>query len=560
VVRHPVEVSTTATSDLTIVIVAYRSEMQLPGLLAACQRHEPDARVVVVDNSPHPGEVQLPPHSQVIHPGENLGYGRACNLGAEQTSTDFIAFLNPDIRLQGPSLSELAAALHSRPAVGIATGPTVDRDGERIPAAWGPPSSLRGLLASTDRELRLLRSAAAWLRPTGSGASGRSRVDEELEVTGHVLGGAMVVRRACFEAVGGFDPDFFLYWEDADLCRRARKRGWEVMVLPCTPIVHDEGKSSTGVTSERRWLWFLEGADTYGRKHLTSQARRRLLMSLRIGRALRKRRSGARYEPHASADRLHAMRLNLGGTHVAALEAHELIERLRARWRSEPPVPLSIASANLDHLYHFGRGAPLSGVLQGGSVEWVTTLDGMPVVWYSRWRAGRRVAQLAGSDLLPVILSAAECDGVRVAFVGGRPEMHQRLRRELARTYPGLVVAGFWSPERSLVEDVQRSEELALELRQRGVELLVVGLGKPRQEVWLSRHLPTSGASVGLAFGAAADFLAGTVPRAPASLRRWGLEWAYRLVKDPRRLWRRYLLQGPVALWRLLRHSTSSRG
>jgi N-acetylglucosaminyl-diphospho-decaprenol L-rhamnosyltransferase len=289
--RQPVAETPPATSDLTIVIVAYRSERQLPGLLATCQQYESEARVVVVDNSPHPGEFRLPPNTQVIHPGRNLGYGRACNLGAEQSSTTFVAFLNPDIRLQGPSLSELAAGLRERPTVGIATGPTVDDEGKRIPAAWGPPSSLRGLLASTGRDLHLLRSVAVWLSPTRAGASGRSRVDEELEVTGHVLGGAMVVRRACFEAVGGFDPDFFLYWEDADLCLRVRQRGWKVMVLPCTPIVHDEGTSSTGVTSERRWGWFLEGADTYGRKHLTSRARRRLLAGLRIGRSLRKRRS-----------------------------------------------------------------------------------------------------------------------------------------------------------------------------------------------------------------------------------------------------------------------------
>jgi N-acetylglucosaminyldiphosphoundecaprenol N-acetyl-beta-D-mannosaminyltransferase len=254
------------------------------------------------------------------------------------------------------------------------------------------------------------------------------------------------------------------------------------------------------------------------------------------------------------------MHLQLGGTDVVVLDADEFIAQLRARWRSAAPPPLAIASANLDHLYHFGRGVPLGDILRSGRVEWLTTLDGMPLVWYSRWRTGRRVAQLAGSDLLPVILTAAERDGVHVGFVGGRPEMHQRLRREITRNYPRLVVAGYWSPERSVVEDAQRSDELAIELRQKGVQLLVVGLGKPRQEVWLSRHLPTSGASVGLAFGAAGDFLAGTVPRAPDLLRRWGLEWAYRLVKNPRRLWRRYLLQGPVALWRLFRYSTSLRG
>src|SRR5439155_17039259 len=113
-------------------------------------------------------------------------------------------------------------------------------------------------------------------------------------------------------------------------------------------------------------------------------------------------------------------------------------------------------------------------------------------------------------------------------------------------------VAGYWAPQRSDLADARACSALAVQIRDAGVDLLVVGLGKPRQEVWCARYAAATGAKVCLAFGAAPDFIAGTVPRAPELLRSSGLEWLYRLLLEPRRLSRRYLLQGPRALCRLL--------
>ena len=98
---------------------------------------------------------------------------------------------------------------------------------------------------------------------------------------------------------------------------------------------------------------------------------------------------------------------------------------------------------------------------------------------------------------------------------------------------------------------------LAGTIRDAHTDLLVVGLGKPRQEEWMQRYAGASGARVLLGFGAAADFLAGKVSRAPGWLRRAGGEWLYRLYKEPRRLFRRYCLEGPPAMWRLRKDSHS---
>lgn len=223
--------------------------------------------------------------------------------------------------------------------------------------------------------------------------------------------------------------------------------------------------------------------------------------------------------------------------------------------RSSADRALGVASANLDHVYHFGRRGLASklAMVETPEMAWLTLLDGIPLVAVARHRTGVKWPRLAGSDLLTPILMRAEAGGVRVAFFGGREEMHQELRTVLDRDFPRLTVTGFWSPSPAELDDVHRSHELAREVEATQAQILVVCLGKPRQEVWIQAHGPMTGAKVLLAFGASADFLAGRIQRAPELLRDYGLEWAYRLAREPRRLAHRYLVDGPVALARMVR-------
>jgi exopolysaccharide biosynthesis WecB/TagA/CpsF family protein len=218
-----------------------------------------------------------------------------------------------------------------------------------------------------------------------------------------------------------------------------------------------------------------------------------------------------------------------------------------------PRAPLAIGSANLDHIHHFGRrGASATDIdVAGDSPQWLVLLDGVPMVRRATSLTGRSWPLLAGSDLLPLLLDAGQAAGSRVGFLGGSAQMHDLVRPVLAERYPDLTVAGFWSPARADLADHASCARLADQVREAGVDLLVVGLGKPRQERWIQRYASASGARVLLGFGAAADFLAGTVARAPGWVRRGGVEWLYRFSREPRRLARRYCVQGPPAMWRL---------
>ncbi|MEW1823708.1 WecB/TagA/CpsF family glycosyltransferase [Arthrobacter sp. NPDC080031] len=213
--------------------------------------------------------------------------------------------------------------------------------------------------------------------------------------------------------------------------------------------------------------------------------------------------------------------------------------------------PLGVISANLDHIHHFGRGGRWEGSLDfAADVEWLTLIDGAPLRAQARRITGRVWPRLAGSDLIGPLLDHAAVNGCRVGFLGGSAETQELLRNKLAWERPDLEVVGWWCPDRQTLADATSSGNLADEVAEAGVDILVVGLGKPRQELWIAQHGARSGAKVLLAFGAVVDFLAGHIRRAPDWASRSGLEWAWRLALEPRRLARRYLVDGPEAyLW-----------
>ena len=240
-------------------------------------------------------------------------------------------------------------------------------------------------------------------------------------------------------------------------------------------------------------------------------------------------------------------RVLLGGTAVDLMAKEAAVQAiLSAATRSGRP--LGVASANLDHVFHFGRGGRWNGVLEEGrGTDWLTLLDGHPLVSQATRLTGRPWPRLAGSDLIEDLLSRAEAEQVVVGFLGGTPETHGRLQKRIAQDWPRLVVGGYWAPDRAQLADPRQSRALADEVRDSRVQMLFVGLGKPRQEVWIGEYGRATGAGALLAFGASADFVAGTANRAPTMLANGGVEWLWRLAHEPRRLARRYLGEGPGA-------------
>jgi exopolysaccharide biosynthesis WecB/TagA/CpsF family protein len=257
-------------------------------------------------------------------------------------------------------------------------------------------------------------------------------------------------------------------------------------------------------------------------------------------------------------------RIVLGGAEVDLMDFDTAVDRIMDRAVSAAAPPLGVVSANLDHIKHFGAGGDWANTFAPGAghsvppdgdresvVEWLSLLDGAPLVSRAKRLTGLNWPRLAGSDLIGPLLDTAVERGVRVGFVGGTRQTQELLKQKTAEDRPGLVVAGWWAPERWELADLRASQALAAGIAAARVDLLVVGLGKPRQEAWISAYGHQTGAAVMLAFGAVVDFLAGRVARAPEWIAAHGLEWAWRLALEPRRLSHRYLVDGPGAYFRL---------
>src|SRR5689334_2907858 len=196
---------------------------------------------MVIDNASVDGSAtrvnQFLPSVRLIRNDANVGFARGVNQGLAATTAPYVLVMNPDCRLMAGAIAVLRSVLDAQPQCAI-TGPRVlDPDGSDQGSARGDPDMLTGLFGRTGPLRFLFPWASASRRNVVNTGRQSATVD-------WVSGACMLVRRAAFAEVSGFDPRYFLYWEDADLCRRLRGRGYEIRHVPAATAVHQVGQSS----------------------------------------------------------------------------------------------------------------------------------------------------------------------------------------------------------------------------------------------------------------------------------------------------------------------------
>jgi N-acetylglucosaminyldiphosphoundecaprenol N-acetyl-beta-D-mannosaminyltransferase len=171
--------------------------------------------------------------------------------------------------------------------------------------------------------------------------------------------------------------------------------------------------------------------------------------------------------------------------------------------------------------------------------------DGMPLVWTSKLLGFSNISRVCGPDMLLAACQHGETLGWKHYFYGGAPDVVETLVMNLKLKFPKMVVVGTYSPPfRELT--AEENENDCERIRASQADLVWIGLGTPKQELWMNAYAHKCGGAILLGVGAAFDFHAGTIIRAPVWMRNFGLEWAHRLVHEPKRLWRRYLVLAPL--------------
>ncbi|MGH2627594.1 MAG: WecB/TagA/CpsF family glycosyltransferase [Anaerolineales bacterium] len=175
----------------------------------------------------------------------------------------------------------------------------------------------------------------------------------------------------------------------------------------------------------------------------------------------------------------------------------------------------------------------------------MTTPDGMPIVWLLRLLGHRSVERVYGPDLMRSVCRRSQAAGWRHYFYGGLPGVAERLARRLQAEHPGIKIAGFGTPPLPWQHGTEDQEGVEA-INASEAHIVWVGLSTPKQEQWMAAHRSRLRASLLIGVGAAFDFLSGVKPQAPRWMQRSGLEWLFRLVSEPRRLWTRYLRDNPL--------------
>ena len=181
--------------------------------------------------------------------------------------------------------------------------------------------------------------------------------------------------------------------------------------------------------------------------------------------------------------------------------------------------------------------------------------DGMPIVWMQKRQGKETASRVRANDLMIALCRYAETHGLAVGFYGGKQEVLDAILERAGRDFPDLEIAYAHSPPyRPLTEE--EDHQITREINASAPDILFVGLGCPKQENWMAAHRDKLRA-VMLGVGASFDFFAGNVKESPEWVGRLGLEWLFRWMQEPRRLWRRYLILNPRFMWLAFRQLLS---
>jgi N-acetylglucosaminyldiphosphoundecaprenol N-acetyl-beta-D-mannosaminyltransferase len=205
----------------------------------------------------------------------------------------------------------------------------------------------------------------------------------------------------------------------------------------------------------------------------------------------------------------------------------------------------AVYTPNVDHIMLADGNARMRDAYARCSLS---LADGMPVLWAARLLGEPLPEKVSGSDFVPLLLERAAEQGWRVYFLGGAPGVAALAREKLLERLPRLEVVGIDVPMIGIDDPPDRWTPIVERIRTSNAHLVFVAFGAPKQEIFIQTVRSELRPAVLLGVGASLDFIAGTMPRAPAWMSRTGLEWLFRLGREPSRLWRRYLIRDPQFL------------
>lgn len=259
------------------------------------------------------------------------------------------------------------------------------------------------------------------------------------------------------------------------------------------------------------------------------------------------------HEPFNAPHGLSHTKVDILGVQISAIDQPFALNQIEAWIAAGAREYVSVC--NVHTVMECQKDPAMLAAVNGAGMA---TPDGMPLVWLSNRVVEGEVKRVYGPSLMLETCRRSLETGHSHYLLGGADGVPQLLAGELERRFPGIRIAGGCSPPfRELSPHEQ--EGLIEEINGANPDIIWVALGTPKQDLWMAEYRSKLNAPVLIAVGAAFDFITGRVPQAPAWMQRNGLEWSYRLFREPRRLWHRYLVYNPQFVLKVLGQEAGKR-
>lgn len=247
--------------------------------------------------------------------------------------------------------------------------------------------------------------------------------------------------------------------------------------------------------------------------------------------------------------------LRILGSRVDLIDLPTTVDRIEEWVRSGERSCRQVVVTGFHGIWEAHRNPRFHRVLAAADL-WVP--DGIAPVAVARVKGHRGVSRVPGAELLAEFCRRGNARGYRSYFYGDTDVTLRALEGELARRHPGLQIVGTCSPPFRALTPAEDADHVR-RINEAKPDVLWVGLGLPKQDVWIHEHRDRLQVPVAIGVGAAFGFVSGRVKRAPAWMGRWGLEWAYRLAQEPRKCWRRCSVDGPRFCYAVVRELAGKR-
>jgi N-acetylglucosaminyldiphosphoundecaprenol N-acetyl-beta-D-mannosaminyltransferase len=230
-------------------------------------------------------------------------------------------------------------------------------------------------------------------------------------------------------------------------------------------------------------------------------------------------------------------RVDVLGVAIDNLSMPDVLERI-GEFVEEGRFTYAV-TPNVDHLVKLRRDVRFRQIYAKADL---VVADGVPLLWASRMLGAPLKERINGTDLFELTCELAARRGYSVYLLGGSPGAAQSACERLREKHPDLKIAGWCCPPHGFHEDEAQNESIRKDILRTGANILFVGLGAPKQENWMHSYAKRTGVAFAIGVGVSFSFVSGEIARAPVWMQRHGFEWLWRLINEPRRLWKRYLI------------------